>query len=152
VWVIGPRSGENDPLVPAGEMRIEVYERSSGALRTATNLSQGTVKDVSGLAFTFVREGRFTGLSVVRDPGVNIIWVASALMIIGLVMLFYMPHRRLWTSCNEMADGRTEVRLAMTGQRDSQTAAEFDRVRQHVGKELRVRHADAGPEQGGQDV
>jgi cytochrome c biogenesis protein len=24
VWVIGPRSGENDPLVPAGEMRIEV--------------------------------------------------------------------------------------------------------------------------------
>ena len=152
VWVIGPRSGENDPLVPAGEMRIEVYESSSGALRTATNLSQGTERDVSGLNFTFVREGRFTGLSVVKDPGVNIIWVASALMIIGLVMLFYMPHRRLWASCREMPDGKTEVRLAMTGQRDSQISAEFERVRQRVAKELRGRHAEEDTGQGGKHV
>lgn len=152
VWVIGPRSGENDPLVPAGEMRIEVYETSSGALRSATNLSQGTEQDVAGLTFNFVREGRFTGLSIVKDPGVSIIWVASALMIIGLVMLFYMPHRRLWASIKEMDDGKTEVRLAMTGQRDSQISAEFERVRQRVGKELRVRHEGAEPEQGGDHV
>jgi hypothetical protein len=31
-------------------------------------------------------------------------------------MLFYMPHRRLWASIKEMDDGKTEVRLAMTGQ------------------------------------
>ena len=152
VWVIGPRSGESDPLVPAGEMRIEVYESSSGALRTATNLSQGTEQVVSGLNFTFGREGRFTGLSVVKDPGVNIIWVASALMIIGLVMLFYMPHRRLWASCKEMPDGKTEVRLAMTGQRDSQISAEFERVRQRVGKELRSRQAEVDQVQGGNHV
>jgi cytochrome c biogenesis protein len=152
VWVIGPRSGDADPLVPAGEMRVEVYESSSGALRSATNLSQGTEKDVTGLAFTFIREGRFTGLSVRSDPGVNIVWIAAALMIIGLVMLFYMPHRRLWASSREMEDGKTEVRLAMTGQRDSQITAEFDRVRQHVGRALRGRHARPGSEQGGQDV
>ncbi len=152
VWVIGPRSGENDPLVPAGEMRIEVYESTSGALRTATNLTQGTEQDVSGLNFTFVREGRFTGLSVAKDPGVKIIWVASALMIIGLVMLFYMPHRRLWASCKELPDGKTEVRLAMTGQRDSQVSAEFERVRQRVGKELRGRHAEEDTGQGGNHV
>jgi cytochrome c biogenesis protein len=152
VWVIGPRSGENDPLVPAGEMRVEVYESTSGALRKATNLSQGTEQDISGLKFTFVREGRFTGLSVVKDPGVNIIWVASALMIIGLVMLFYMPHRRLWASCNELPDGKSEVRLAMTGQRDSQIQSEFDRVRQRVGKELRGRHAKVDRQEGGSNV
>lgn len=152
VWVMGPRSGENDPLVPAGEMRIEVYESSSGALRTATNLSQGTEKDVSGLNYTFVRETRFTGLSVAKDPGVKIVWVASALMIMGMAMLFYMPHRRLWASCKEMPDGKTEVRLAMTGQRDSQIRAEFERVRRRVGKELRGRHADEDTGQGGNDV
>ena len=152
VWVIGPRSGENDPLVPAGEMRIEVYESTSGALRKATNLSQGTEQDVSGLNFTFAREGRFTGLSVVKDPGVKIIWVASALMMIGLVMLFFMPHRRLWASCKEMPDGKTEVRLAMTGQRDSQVIAEFERVRQRVGKKLRSRHAEEDTGHGGNDV
>jgi cytochrome c biogenesis protein len=152
VWIIGPRSGENDPLVPAGEMRIEVYESTSGALRTATNLTQGTEQEVSGLNFTFVREGRFTGLSVAKDPGVKIVWVASALMIIGLVMLFYMPHRRLWASCKELPDGKTEVRLAMTGQRDSQISAEFERVRQRVGKELRGRHTEEDTGQGGDHV
>lgn len=152
VWVIGPRSGENDPLVPAGEMRIEVYESTSGALRTATNLSQGTEQDVSGLNFTFVREGQFTGLSVAKDPGVKIVWVASALMLIGLVMLFYMPHRRLWASCKERPDGKTEVQMAMTGQRDSQISAEFERVRQRVGKELRGRHTEEDTGQGGDHV
>lgn len=152
VWVMGPRSGQVDPLVPAGEMRIEVYESSSGALRTATNLSQGTEQDVSGLNYTFVREGRFTGLSVAKDPGVKIVWVASALMIIGMAMLFYLPHRRLWASCKETPDGKTEVRLAMTGQRDSQVKAEFERVRRRVGKELRDRHAEVDTGQGGDDV
>lgn len=152
VWVIGPRSGEDDPLVPAGEMRVEVYENSSGALRTAVNLSQGTEQDVGGLDYTFVRETRFTGLSVSKDPGLNIIWVASALMIIGMVMLFYMPHRRLWASCKEMPDGKTEVRLAMTGQRDSQMKAEFERVRRRVGKELRARRAVEDTGQGGKHV
>jgi cytochrome c biogenesis protein len=151
IWVIGPRSGENDPLVPAGEMRVEVYETTSGALRTATNLSQGAERDISGLTFTFVREGRFTGLSVVKDPGVNIIWIASALMIIGLVMLFYMPHRRLWASCKATENGATEVRIAMTGQRDSQVTAEFEKVRQRVGTELKDRRVDTDDKQGGTD-
>lgn len=152
VWVIGPRSGENDPLVPAGEMRVEVYESSSGALRTATNLSPGAEKDVAGLDVTLIREGRFTGLSLVKDPGVKIIWIASALMILGLVMLFYMPHRRLWAFCDEKQDGRTEVWLAMTGQRDSQISAEFERVRKHVGRQVRRRHVKQGTDTEGNDV
>lgn len=152
VWVIGPRSGVNDPLVPAGEMRIEVYESGSGALRMATNLSPGVESEVAGLDMTFVREGRFTGLSLVKDPGVKIIWVASALMILGLVMLFYMPHRRLWAFCEERPDGKTEVWLAMTGQRDSQISSEFDRVRKHVGRVLQRRHKKEGKEEGGSDV
>jgi cytochrome c biogenesis protein len=151
VWVIGPRSGENDSLVPAGEMRIEVYETTSGALRTATNLSQGVEKEVAGLEFTFLREGRFSGFSLIKDPGVRIIWIASALMMVGLAMLFYMPHRRLWASCKGLPDGGSEVRLAMTGQRDSQVAAEFGRVRKRVAGELRSRPR-ATSESGGDDV
>jgi cytochrome c biogenesis protein len=152
VWVIGPRSGLNDPLVPAGEMRVEVYESSSGALRKATNLSQGDIHDVAGLDFTFVREGRFTGLSIVKDPGVQIIWIASALMMLGLMMLFYMPHRRLWAFCEETEDGKAEVRLAMTGQRDSQISSEFERVRRQVGKELQRGRAKTDKVEGENDV
>jgi cytochrome c biogenesis protein len=149
---MGPRSGENDPLVPAGEMRVEVYESSSGALRAATNLSQATKQEVAGLDFTFLREGRFTGLSIVKDPGVRIIWVASALMIVGLVMLFYLPHRRVWVSCKETEDGKTVVKLAMIGQRDSQTASEFENVERRLRFELRGRKPNDDAGQGGKNV
>src|SRR3989337_3727900 len=48
-YVIGPRSGETDPLVPAGEMRVEVYRRDGGALVTADHLSPGHAQRVAGL-------------------------------------------------------------------------------------------------------
>ena len=152
VYVIGPKSGENDPLVPAGEMRVEVYKRDGGALVATDNLSQGTAKQVSGLDFIFARESRFTGLKVVKDPGTNIIWIASALMVVGLVMLFYFPHRRLWALCKRRPDGSAEVRLGMTAQRDMSLESEFGRLRQRVASALRGTKGGRTSAQGDEDV
>ncbi|MDP2675738.1 MAG: cytochrome c biogenesis protein ResB [Dehalococcoidia bacterium] len=152
VYVIGPRSGENDPLVPAGEMRVEVYKRDGGTLITADNLSQGTAKQVAGLDFTFSRESRFTGLKVVKDPGTNIIWVASALMVIGLVMLFYFPHRRLWALVKRRDDGTAEVRVGMTAQRDMSLESEFGRLRERIASALRGTKGGRTSAQGDNDV
>ncbi|HEU4758832.1 MAG TPA: cytochrome c biogenesis protein ResB, partial [Dehalococcoidia bacterium] len=139
----------DDPLVPAGEMRVEIYRADSGALVTADNLTQGTPKQIAGLNFTFVRESRFTGLKVVKDPGVNIIWAASALMVLGLVMLFYFPHRRLWALVKSSADGAAEVRLGTTAQRDVSLDAEFKRLRQRVERALGARSEGGGATEGG---
>jgi cytochrome c biogenesis protein len=38
--------------------------------------------------------GYYTGLSVARNPGVNIVWAGSALGAIGLILAFYIPYRR----------------------------------------------------------
>ncbi len=151
VYVIGPRSGENDPLVPAGEMRLEAYRLGSGTLAARDNLLQGTPKDLAGLTFTFARESRFTGLKIVKDPGVNIIWVAGGLMIVGLAMIFYFPHRRLWALCRARPDGTADVHVAMPTQRDQSNAEEFARVRQRMQAALGIPLAqDRGPE-GGDD-
>jgi cytochrome c biogenesis protein len=151
VYVVGPRSGETDPLVPAGEMRVEVY-KSGGTLVTADNLSQGTAKQLGGLDFTFTRESRFTGLKVVKDPGTNIIWLASALMVLGLVMLFYFPHRRLWALIKRRPDGSAEVRVGMTAQRDMSLESEFNRLRQRVESALRGARGGKTSAQGDGDV
>jgi cytochrome c biogenesis protein len=143
VYVIGPASGMNDPLIPAGETRVEVYDQATGALVAMENLTQGTGKELAGLNFTFERERRFTGLKVVKDPGVNIIWAAAGLMILGLVMLFYFPYRRLWALCQSRPDGTTEVRLGTTAQRDLSQEQEFGRLRD------RVRRALGAPREGG---
>jgi cytochrome c biogenesis protein len=38
----------------------------------------------------------FTVLQVTKDPGVSVVWIGCALLILGLVMAFFVPHRRLW--------------------------------------------------------
>jgi cytochrome c biogenesis protein len=37
-----------------------------------------------------------TGLQVAKDPGVWVVWVGCALMIIGICMAFFLSHRRVW--------------------------------------------------------
>jgi cytochrome c biogenesis protein len=152
VYVIGPVSGETDPLVPAGEMRVEVYRLDSDKFVTTDNVTQGTPKDLAGLNFTFQREQRFTGLKVVKDPGANIIWVASGLMVLGLVMLFYFPHRRLWALCKSRPDGTSEVHLGMTAQRDLSLAEEFDKLRKKVSHHLGIDEQEHPRAEGGQEV
>jgi len=45
----------------------------------------------------------YTGLELARDPGMNVVWVGSAILVIGLCIMFYMPHRRVWIVLNRQA-------------------------------------------------
>ncbi|MDQ6968767.1 MAG: cytochrome c biogenesis protein ResB, partial [Mariprofundaceae bacterium] len=38
----------------------------------------------------------YTGLQLTRDPGMNVVWVGSALLVIGLCIMLYVSHRKLW--------------------------------------------------------
>lgn len=152
VYVIGPPSGVNDPLIPAGEMRVEVYKQGSSTLVTSENVSQGTPKELAGLTFTFVRESRFTGLKVVKDPGVNLIWVASALMVGGLAAMFYFPHRRVWAICRATAGGGSEVWLAAPAQRDLTLERAFATLRERVSLALGGLPVGSATEGGRNDV
>ena len=82
------------------------------------------------------------GLKVVKDPGVNVIWVASALMVLGLVMVFWFPHRRLWALCTPRPEGGVDVRLAAAPQRDLGMEKDFERVSANVRRALTSRQHD----------
>lgn len=152
VYVIGPRTGETDPMVPAGEMRVEMYTQSSGTLATAENLTQGETKELAGLSVTFVRESRFTGLQVAKDPGVKLIWIAAALMIIGLAMMFYFPPKRVWAICKERPDGTADVRMATTAERDFSQAKDFKNLHERVRLALGIAEDDTSRAEGGKNV
>ncbi|MDQ6953853.1 MAG: cytochrome c biogenesis protein ResB [Mariprofundaceae bacterium] len=38
----------------------------------------------------------YTGLQLAKDPGMNVVWIGSALLVIGLCIMLYMSHRKLW--------------------------------------------------------
>jgi cytochrome c biogenesis protein len=144
VHVAGPAVNGRDPLVRPGEVRVDVY---SGNLRAVAprNLTQDEPTAIAGLNFTFEREVRFAGLNVVKDPGMNVIWVACAFMVAGLVMLFYLPRRRLWALCIERPGGAVEVLVGMPAQRDAPLAQEFERLKTRLARSLDAHTADPKP-------
>jgi cytochrome c biogenesis protein len=68
--------------------------------------------DTRYLSFAGVDQIFYTGLQVARDPGVNIVWVGCTLMVSGIIIAFFMSHQRLWVRLSRGGDGRVEVVLA----------------------------------------
>jgi cytochrome c biogenesis protein len=124
-WVVGT-AGSEDPLVKPGQMRIELYQANGGGTPIAQEtIDQGKPTVINDLTFTFERETQFTGLSVAKDPGVMIVWLGCLLLMGGFVVVFMLPHRRIWARIVSETGGRTTVALASAGRKDVTQGTEF---------------------------
>ncbi|SNB46646.1 cytochrome c biogenesis protein ResB [Geobacter sp. DSM 9736] len=56
--------------------------------------------------YTGSDEKFYTGLQVAKDPGVWVVWLGCILMVIGIMMAFFMSHKRIWI---RIAQGRVVV-------------------------------------------
>ncbi len=59
------------------------------------------------LVLTGFRTIPYSGISMNKDPGTNIVWAGSAIMGVGFVLAFFVYHRRLWVDvkmCSDRAD------------------------------------------------
>jgi cytochrome c biogenesis protein len=75
-------------------------------------------KDSLVFSFGGLNSKMYTGLQVARDPGVNIVWVGCALMVIGIIMAFFLSHQRVWLRLAQGQDGRVEAVLAGSASRN----------------------------------
>jgi cytochrome c biogenesis protein len=48
------------------------------------------------LSFEGIAVKQYTGLQVAKDPGVWVVWVGCALLILGLIVSFFFSHQRVW--------------------------------------------------------
>jgi cytochrome c biogenesis protein len=64
-------------------------------------------------AYTFmVKNARFinyTGLQVNKDPGVWLVWTGSLMLVAGIMMAFFMSHKKFWIRIGKDKKGRVEV-------------------------------------------
>ena len=56
----------------------------------------------------------YTGLQLAKDPGMNVVWVGSAILVIGLCIMFYVPHRKLWLVIRPVGENTTVHLVGMT--------------------------------------
>lgn len=128
VYVVGPTSGKRDLSIKSGEMRLEVYQGASNAPLALANVQPGQSREIGGLQFTLVRERQFTGLQVAKDPGALVIWIASVLLVLGQVAVWYFPHRRVWAVVRGLPVGGSHLALGAVVRRDTGFSREFERL------------------------
>jgi cytochrome c biogenesis protein len=44
---------------------------------------------------------KYTGLQVVWDPGVPLVWTGCIILVFGIIIMFSVPHYRLWVSISD---------------------------------------------------
>jgi len=171
IYVLVPAAQRGvDPAIPAGSVRLEMFEPRQPRPSAIETLSQGTPKESMGYTFEFVRERQFSGLQVVRNPAVPVIWIAAAMMLVGMLTVFNFPLRRVWARLDpiEEDERRTtndesgaagedssvglrpsspsgvRVRLAAVSNRDVLFAREFEKLALEIDQRIRNHHGPGG--------
>jgi len=78
-----PRGGTEKVIVYANHPELNI--------NYALEHKLGTLLQYKG-----AQKKMFTGLQVAKDPGVWIVWLGCALMVVGIYGAFLMSHRRIW--------------------------------------------------------
>lgn len=110
LFIIAPASGQTIADIAAGQIRVELYPDDSQDLIAYGVLDPGQSAKLDGLSVEFNRESQFTGLLVKKDPGTGIVWLGSALLMIGMCATMFFPRRRIWVRL--VKDGSNLVQLA----------------------------------------
>jgi cytochrome c biogenesis protein len=90
-------------------------------------VSQGESLQLGDLSLTFVRERRFSAFQVARNPGIPIFIAASVLLVGGLAITFYFPHRRVRGIVSAAAIGSV-AHLAPIARRDWSAKRVFEQL------------------------
>ncbi len=119
---------------------------------TGVTITQGQTRDFVGLRFDFVREKRFSLLQIAHNPGIPIFYAASFLLVGGLAVTFYFPHRRLRGIVSPAPGGGSVAALAPMAKRDWSARRAFEgvvaRLEATLGGEATVERPRREPDEG----
>jgi cytochrome c biogenesis protein len=116
VEIHSPRGGSEKVIVYANypELNIQHAKEHNGGLV---------------LQYKGAQKKMYTGLQVAKDPGVWIVWLGCALMVVGIYGAFLMSHRRFWV--------RIQGGAVTIGGNASKNQASFEQYFEVLAKKLK---------------
>lgn len=89
-----------------------------------------------------------SGLQITRSPGQSVVYSGSAMLVLGVFLLFYVAHRRIWVWLKPIENNQTEIVVAGSSNRNQ---PEFERYFEHLqglfrkamNSKQEVQHVDA---------
>lgn len=104
------------PSIAGGSSTLSV----SGLGDLPLTLPEGGEATAGDLVYRFVAQKPFVGIEVTKDRGESLIWIGSALLVLGLCVTLWVPRRRIWARID--AEG---ARMAGNGPRLANLPAEL---------------------------
>ncbi|HUH66975.1 MAG TPA: cytochrome c biogenesis protein ResB [Syntrophales bacterium] len=85
---------------------------------------------------------QYTGLQVRRDPGVWLVWLGFAAIIVGIGLIYYVSHRRLWVWAEE--DTGSETTTVIIAGRTNRSEISFEQDFKRLCDRLRAELTEEG--------
>ncbi len=80
----------------------------------------------------------YTGLQVNKDPGEILVWTGAVILILGVMIAFFISHRQLWVSLKTDENGKSELTIGGTANRNRDAfGREIENIIRHL-KEIIV--------------
>lgn len=94
---------------PAARVEVNTPGKQPESFIVFRNYPELDAERGGDLVFTYdgSDEKFYTGLQVAKDPGVWVVWLGCTLMVVGIIMAFFLSHKRLWIRI--AANGRVVV-------------------------------------------
>lgn len=108
--VFSKTAEENNPAV-----RLEVYDGDTVVSKPWLFLKYpGIFPALQGedddLVFTGYNGMMYSGLSINKDPGTNVVWAGTIVMGLGFILAFFVYHRRIWIYVKDSGNS-SEVKI-----------------------------------------
>ena len=84
--------GDGDARPVTGEIALTVTGLRAQPLR----LTPGESETIGQYEYTFLGQREFSGIQAKRDRSDYLVWVGAALIVVGVMITFWVPRRRLW--------------------------------------------------------
>ncbi len=114
--VLGSAVNGADPYIGKNQVGIEFYDRDMNFIGWLI-LDDNKPQKLGELTFQYSAL-QYSGFLISKNPGAPLLGIAAALFLIGLGMMFYFPHRRVWVKTEAVTKDVSRILLKVYAQKE----------------------------------
>jgi len=130
IRVTAPAANLEDKLIPPGKIAVDLKQYDKPL--NSKLIQKGGTEKVNGLELSYLSDKKYSGFQVSHDPGNLLVWIASALLVLGMIAVFYFPFSQVFILLQSKLDGHSRVIIRPGISRAFTSAAVVDAVQKRL--------------------
>jgi cytochrome c biogenesis protein len=127
IFILGSAVNGEDPFIGKGQIGLEFYDADMNFLGWLL-LDEDAPQQLLGLRFSY-DSLQYAGFLVSKNPGTPILQAAAFLFLLGLVMIFYFPRRRIWVRISPVSESAAMLSMKLDAKLEPGLEREAFRIR-----------------------